>query len=86
MDEDDILDLPVEQPYRKDCLDFLTRILILVEQGEIQSFCVVAQRTDGSFDFWATPTDDIQGTAAQLIHGGMRRLGFAFRSELEKKG
>jgi hypothetical protein len=84
-DEDDILDLPIEQPYRDVCIEYLTRALISVEQGEIQSICFVAEETNGSFHFWATPTDNVQGMGAQLIHAGVRRLGFAFRSEVEKR-
>lgn len=87
-DDNDILDLPPtpdEQAGINDAISILTDYLIRLQNNEIVSIAIIAERFDGTYGVSWTPARDRMALGARLIRLGLERIGFTQLSDVQSE-
>jgi hypothetical protein len=83
-DEDDVLELPpAPSPYRERAIELLTEMLVLFDEGKLESFDSVAITSGGGFTYFSSGCANKAKSAGALLYLANLRLDFMDREDFE---
>lgn len=81
----DLIDVPdemFEPPFKQQCIDDLTRLLIQAEQNEIYSLCIVYEYAPEKYGIMMTSSRNPNEMSGALLDMAVSRLGYAYRTAI----